>query len=123
MDWPIVELKTPWPLVNVEDDNGELVVRFHADSFLWPSVEEVGRALFEVAQETEDCQFILDFGNVDYLTGAGLEKLVHLHNELKLTGRRLIIKNVCEPLVRLLALASVSELFEINPAEEYRLTC
>ncbi len=27
MDWPIVELKMPWPLVNVEDDDGELVVR------------------------------------------------------------------------------------------------
>ena len=123
MDWPIVELKTPWPLVNVEDDDGELVVRFHADSFLWPSVEEVGRALLEVAQETDDCQFALDFANVDYLTGAGLEKLVLLNRELRNTNRRLIIKNVCKPLVRLLGLAGLDGEFDINPAEEYRLTC
>lgn len=123
MDWPIMELKTPWPLVNVEDDNGELVVRFHAESFLWPSADEVGKALMELAQETEDCQFILDFGNVDYLTGVGLEKLVHLNRELRSTGRRLIIKNVSKPLVRLLSLTGLTSEFDVNPVEEYRVTC
>ena len=123
MDWPIVELKMPWPLVNVEDDDGELVVRFHAESFLWPSVDEVGRTLLELTAETGDCQFVLDFTNVDYLTGVGLEKLVLLNRELQATGRRLIIKNVSAQLVRLLALTGLTSDFDINPVAEYRLTC
>jgi anti-anti-sigma factor len=123
MDWPMMELKMPWPLVNVEDDNGELVVRFHSEGFLWPSVDEVGKVLMELARDTDDCQFILDFGNVDYLTAIGLEKLVHLNRELKNTGRRLIIKNVSKPLVKLLSLTGLTSEFDVNPVEEYRVTC
>ena len=122
MDLPIVELKTPWPLVNVEEENGELVVRFHAESFLWPSVEEVGRILFDLAQETENCPFVLDFSNVDYLAGVGLEKLVRLNSKLQATGRRLIIKNVDTHLLTILSLTGLTRDFDINPIEEFHLT-
>ena len=122
MDLPIVELKTPWPLVNVEEENGELVVRFHSESFLWPSVDEVGRTLFDLVQETEGCQFILDFANVDYLTGVGLEKLVLLNRKLHATGRRLIIKNVGTHLMTILSVTGLTRDFDINPVEEYYLT-
>ncbi len=96
---------------------------FHAESFLWPAVDEVGRTLLELADETGDCQFVLDFATVDYLTGVGLEKLVLLNRELQATGRRLVIKNVSTQLVRLLSLTGLTSDFDINPVEEYRLTC
>src|SRR5689334_13687976 len=73
-----IELKTPWPLVNVEEDSGELVVRFHADAFLWPAVEDVGRTLISLAEEADDGELVLDLGNVEPLTGVGISKLLRL---------------------------------------------
>jgi anti-anti-sigma factor len=114
MERHILELKTPWPLVNVEEEDGDLVVRFKAESFLWPSVDEVGNTLLELADETEDCRFVLDFSNIDYLTGVGLEKLVHLHKKLQSNGRRLIIKNVDPLVLKIFSLTGLIKEFDVR---------
>jgi MFS superfamily sulfate permease-like transporter len=93
MEFPILELKTPWPLVNVEEDEGELVVRFHSDAFLWPAVDEVGQILLSLVDETDGGPFVLDFGNVDRVSGIGLEKLVRLNRKLAARGGRLAVRN------------------------------
>jgi anti-anti-sigma factor len=108
MEPPIVELKTPWPLVNVEEKHGELVVSFHPEAFLWPSVEEMALNLFSLVEETDGDEFVLDFGNVDYLTGVGVEKLVHLNKKLRSNGRRLVIQNVSPDLAKILALCKLA---------------
>src|SRR5438128_1579309 len=99
METPILELKVPWPLVNVEEENCELVVSFHAEAFLWPAVEEVGSVLLSLVDETDGAQFILNFGNVEHVTGVGVQKLVRLTRKLQSSGRRLLIKNVGQSLV------------------------
>ena len=53
MELPILELKAPWPLVNVEEEDCELVVNFHPEAFLWPAVEEVGITLLCLVDETD----------------------------------------------------------------------
>jgi anti-anti-sigma factor len=120
MELPILELKTPWPLVNVEEENGELVVRFHAEGFLWPSVDEVGQILFGLVEETEGCPFVLDFSNVDYLTGIGIEKLVLLNKKLQTHGGRLTIKNVSPHLVKIFSITGLTQDFSISPAQTSR---
>ncbi len=115
MTWEILELKTPWPLVNVEEEDGELVVRFHSEGFLWPCVDEVGKTLLGLTDETDGDPFFLDFANVDYMTGAGLEKLVHLHNKLKQDGRRLVIKNVSPEIMNIFTITGLAKDFAINP--------
>ena len=105
MDWPICEWKTPWPLVNMEEEDGELVVRFHEDAFLWPAVEEVGRTLLSLVDETEASPLVLDFGNVVRVGGMGLEKLAHLHRKLETRGGNLAFRNVDSPLRQRLSLA------------------
>jgi MFS superfamily sulfate permease-like transporter len=105
MEWPILEMKTPWPLVNVEEEDGELVVHFHAEAFLWPTVEEVGRILLTLVDETEGSSLVLDFGAVDRVSGIGLEKLARLHRKLAMQGGKLAIRNAGLPLRQRLAFA------------------
>src|SRR5215467_11194566 len=95
----ILELKIPWPLVNVEEANRELVVSFHSEAFLWPAVEEVGITLLCLVDETDGEQLILDFDNVDRVSGVGLQKLVGLSKKLQAHGRRLRIKNAGQDLL------------------------
>jgi anti-anti-sigma factor len=116
MNWEILELKTPWPLVNVEEEDGQLVVRIHAEGFLWPSVDEIGTTLLKLVDEVDGDPFVLDFSNVDYMTGAGLEKLVHLHNKLQKDGRQLMINNVNPCIVHIFAITGLAEDFVVNPS-------
>jgi anti-anti-sigma regulatory factor len=116
----ILELKTPWPLVNVEEENGELVVSFHSESFLWPSIEEVGKTLLSLVDETEKDPFFLDMGNVDHFSGLALDKLVHLNNKLKIAGRRLVLKNVTPHLMEKLQLTTLANECEFRPVEKCR---
>jgi hypothetical protein len=117
---PILELKTPWPLVNVEEENCELVVSFHPEAFLWPSIEEAGKILLSLVDETDDGQFLLDFGNVDRLTGVGLEKLVLLNKRLETKGRRLKIKNVGPDLLKVFSARGVISDFTLYAREGRR---
>src|SRR5690242_10331017 len=113
MDMPILELKAPWPLVNVEAEDCELVVSFHPEAFLWPVVEEVGSVLLSLVDETEDAHFILSFGNVDRMTGVGLRKLIRLSEKLQSHGRRLLIKNVCSDLANHLSINGLAAEFSL----------
>jgi hypothetical protein len=107
MDLPIVELKCPWPLVNVEEERGALIVRFHADGFQWPAVEEVGTILCNLVEEADGAPLVLDFGNVNHVTGVGLEKLTALNKKLLARGGRLAIKNVDAHLMKRLQLSDL----------------
>src|SRR5438270_13605792 len=111
MESLIIEVKTPWPLVNVEEDNGELVVSFHEDAFQWPSVEEVAAILLTLVDETEGGPLVLNFGTVGYLTGVGLEKLVLVNKKLTSQGRRLHIRNVDPELMSVFALTGLTKEF------------
>ncbi len=116
----ILELKTPWPLVNVEEENGDIVVRFHAEGFLWPCVEEVGRALSSLLDETEG-PFVLDFAHVTHMTGAGLEKLVRLNMRLDDKAGKLVIKNVAPNLMNIFSVTGLTEDFDVIPAGDASL--
>jgi anti-anti-sigma regulatory factor len=122
MEMPILEMKTPWPLVNVEEECGELVVRFHHEAFLWPSIEEVGRTLLCLIDETDGGPFLLDFGNVDHVTGFGMEKLVLVSKMLAARGRRLVLRNVGPNLMKLFSAPALAREFEIKSSDDYRLT-
>jgi anti-anti-sigma regulatory factor len=122
MELPILELKAPWPLLNVEEEDCELVVNFHPEAFLWPAVEEVGITLLCLVDETDGEQLILDFGNVDRVTGVGLQKLVRLSKKLQTNGRRLRIKNVGQGLIADLAGQGLTGEYVIAANKAHRLT-
>jgi hypothetical protein len=117
METPILELKTPWPLVNVEEKNGELAVSFHPDAFRWPCVEEVGGILLSLVDETVGSPFYLDFSNVECLTGLGLEKLALLNKQLHAAGSRLVIKNVATNVMKAFAAADFAKDFDISTTD------
>jgi hypothetical protein len=119
---PILELKTPWPLVNVEEENCELVVSFHAEAFLWPAVEELGKILLSLVDETDGGQFVLDLGNVDSFSGVGLEKLVLLNKKLAVYGRRLMIKNAGPKVLKAFSARGLIGVLPCTRVEEGRLT-
>src|SRR5271165_1313609 len=117
MEPQIQELKTPWPLVNVEEEAGELVVSFHPESFLWPSVEEVGKTLLSLVDETDDDPFFLDLSNVDHFCGSALDKLVHLKNRLSAQNRQLVLKNVTSSVMEKLRRTELEALCEFRSDE------
>jgi hypothetical protein len=119
---PILELKTPWPLVNVEEENCELVVSFHAEAFLWPAVEELGKTLLSLVDETDGGQFVLDLGNVESFSGVGLEKLVLLNKKLAAYGRRLVIKNAAPKVLKAFSARGLIGVLPCARPEEGRLT-
>jgi hypothetical protein len=118
----ILELKAPWPLVNVEVADRELVVSFHPEAFLWPAVEEVGVTLLCLVEETDGEQLVLDFDNVERVSGVGLQKLVRLNDKLQTNGRRLRIKNAGQELVGNLADKGLTGEFALSANKARRLT-
>jgi anti-anti-sigma regulatory factor len=122
MEPPILEMKTPWPLVNVEEENGELVVRFHHEAFSWPAIEEVGLTLLCLLDETDGSPFLLDFGNVDYVSGFGLEQLVLVSKKLATSGRRLVLRNVRPNLMKVFCAPYVNGEFVVRSSDAHGLT-
>jgi anti-anti-sigma factor len=114
MEVPILEIKTPWPLLNMEEKNGELAVSFHPDAFTGTAVWEVGLTLAQLVDEIDGCPFFLDFRNVDYLSGVGLEKLIFLNKRLQKEGRRLTIRNVGPNLMEVFSLTGLTRDFDIE---------
>jgi len=103
------------PPVHVEQHAGTMVVTCNADSFLWPSVDEVGSILLGLAEELDGRQLVLDFGDVDYLSGAALEKLVVLQRKAASEGSTLIIDNVSSYLLEIFSVTGLAGIMEVNP--------
>jgi anti-sigma B factor antagonist len=93
-----------------------MVVTCNAGSFLWPSVDEVGSILLGLTEELEGRQLVLDFGDVDYLSGAALEKLVVLQRKAAAEGSTLIIDNVSSYLLEIFSVTGLTGIIDVNPS-------
>ena len=104
-----------------DDHRGDVFVSFTPDCLLWPAVDDVGNELLDLADASDHRPFRLDFGNVTYMSGAGLEKLVLLNVKLKMKDRPLVLQNVNCHVRDLFKVTGLADEFHINPADSGRL--
>jgi anti-anti-sigma factor len=62
---------------------------------------------------------LLDLSDVDWLTAAGIGKLVRLHTQLRDSGGQLILDNVGERVFEVLEVAGLTELLRVRKAGGY----
>jgi anti-anti-sigma factor len=59
---------------------------------------------------------LLDLSDVDWLTAAGIGKLVRLHTQLRDRGGQLILDNVGERVLEVLEVAGLTEVLHVRQA-------
>lgn len=75
---------------------------------------ETAPQLTAVAEGTTGLRLIIDMSGVSFVDSAGLRSLLRLRTLRELT-HRVAIRNPSEPVVRLLKLAGVETLFDVEP--------
>jgi anti-anti-sigma factor len=99
-------------------ENGKPVVKLPTGSFIWPTVENIDDQLFSLAEEMDWKKLHLDFRDVEFLTAAGLGKLVVLRIMLKTTGRKLSLHNVGPVIYEVFEVTSLSKIFDIRMSQK-----
>jgi anti-anti-sigma factor len=89
-------------------------VKLITGDFAWPSVENIDKQLFSFVQERGWRKLTLDLGDVEYLTGAALGKLVALREELKAVGKQLTLDHVSLDVYELFRVTQLSTIFDIR---------
>jgi anti-sigma B factor antagonist len=73
--------------------------------------------LFALGEQRNRSRLILDFSNVDQVSGSTLATLVTLHEKLQATGRHLILRNPSPRVRELLAATRLDKFLNLRPAE------
>jgi anti-anti-sigma factor len=101
-------------MISLHKRNSNKLVKFDVECLRWPMADRVGDHLLTVADAPDTNNVVLDFGDVEFVTGSGLGKLVALHLKIKAKGGRLAFQNV-RPFVReVFAVTGLSRLFDVR---------
>ena len=95
-------------------ENGKPAVKLPTGCFIWPIVENIDAQLFSLAEEMNWKKLHLDFSDVEFLTAAGLGKMVVLQNMLKTTGRKLSLHNVGPLIYEVFEVTRLSKICDIR---------
>jgi anti-anti-sigma factor len=94
--------------------DGTHAVKLTTGNFAWPGVENIDKQLFSFVQERGWRKLTLDLGDVEYLTGAALGKLVSLRETLKAAGKQLTLDDVSLGVYELFRVTQLSTIFDIR---------
>jgi anti-anti-sigma factor len=72
---------------------------------------------FALAEEMNPSQLLLDFGNVECVTGVALGMLVTLHKKLLARGRRLTVSNLNPPVYEVFTVTGLETSLNLRPEE------
>jgi anti-sigma B factor antagonist len=75
------------------------------------AIHDIGKELFELAQEHDQCKLLLDLTSVEYLSSAALAKFIALHIKV---GGRLVLCNMDDNVRQVFRLAKLDRLFDIR---------
>jgi anti-anti-sigma factor len=103
-------------MLSLHQNNGESLVRLDVSNLSWPNADSVGKQLFSLADRADSTNLFLDFKNIEFVTGAGLGKLVALYTRVKANGRRLAFFNVAPHVREVFGVTGLMKLFDIRAA-------
>ena len=99
------------------------IVRFADRRILDESnIQEVGQELFQLVDEEDREQLLLNFADVEFLSSSALGKLITLHRKLKARGGMLKFSNVRSEIYDVFAITRLNKLFTIHDEEAEALT-
>jgi anti-anti-sigma factor len=73
--------------------------------------------LFALADEPSGSGLLLDFGNVEYVSGMALGTLVSLHKKLLARGRRMTIRDLSRHVHEVFVVTGLDRLLDLRPTE------
>jgi anti-sigma B factor antagonist len=100
-------------------EKGEVtIVRFVDRKILDDSnIQELGLELFQLVEEENRKNLLLEFTNVEFLSSAALGKLITLDKKVKLHGGRLKLSGIRPQIYEVFAITKLNKLFDIKERE------
>ena len=103
--------------IQTSDVNGVTVVSFVDRKILdAASIQELGDELFNLVEKDGVKSLLLDFGNVEFLSSAALNKLIILDKKVKMQNGQLKLCNLRPEIQEVFVITRLNQLFEIKDA-------
>ena len=104
--------------LSVQEKGEVTIVRFVDRKILDESnIQELGQELFQLVEEENRKNLLLDFTNVEFLSSAALGKLITLDKKVKLHGGRLKLSGIRPQIYEVFAITKLNKLFDIKDDE------
>ncbi len=104
--------------VEVSEVGDVTVVRFVDRKILEEAnIQEMGHELFQLVEQENRKQLLLNFGNVDFLSSAALGKLITLEKKIKSHGGQLKLSNIRPEIYEVFLITKLNRLFDIKDDE------
>jgi len=81
------------------------------------NIQELGTELFQLVEQENRKNLLLNFSNVDFLSSAALGKLITLDKKVKNHSGRLKLSNIRPEIYEVFAITRLNKLFDIKEDE------
>jgi anti-anti-sigma factor len=104
--------------IKINESGNVTVVTFN-DSKIIDEVEiqEFGQELYDLIERDDRKKFVLNFGNVEFLSSAALGKLIHFEKKVKQHQAKLVLSNIRPEIYEVFAITKLTKLFVIKDDE------
>ena len=107
-------MKSPWPCLEVCHRDDRTIVRFagldRLDEF---NSHGPRKELSRLAQGLPQARLVLDLGNVRFVTGSALGRLVALNRRVRAAGGRLMLSNLNPAVEEVLSVTHLDKVLEV----------
>lgn len=81
------------------------------------NIQELGQELFQLVEEDNRKNLLLNFSSVEFLSSAALGKLITLDKKVKAHGGHLKLSNIRPEIYEVFAITKLNKLFDIKDDE------
>lgn len=90
------------------------VVKLAPESLRWPIEDDLFEDVLSLVDDHAWTKVKLDFGKVEFLSGAALGKLVSLYQNLKDRNCRLVLQNVSEHVFEIFTVTGLTRVLDVR---------
>jgi anti-sigma B factor antagonist len=81
------------------------------------NIQELGQELFQLIEDEDRKNLLLNFSSVEFLSSAALGKLITLDKKVKARGGKLKLSNIRPEIYEVFAITKLNKLFDIKDDE------
>jgi anti-anti-sigma factor len=81
------------------------------------NIQELGQELFQLIEDANHSNLLLNFSSVEFLSSAALGKLITLDKRVKAHGGKLKLSNIRPEIYEVFAITKLNKLFDIKDDE------
>ena len=81
------------------------------------NIQELGQELFQLIEDENHSNLLLNFSSVEFLSSAALGKLITLDKRVKAHGGKLKLSNIRPEIYEVFAITKLNKLFDIKDDE------